>query len=58
MFGGASDDKSLKANQRYQVVVAPEGNSSTSVKFTSERGTAVDAAISEEAATKLAGKLR
>jgi outer membrane protein assembly factor BamC len=58
IFGGASDDKSLKADQRFQVVVAPEGNKSTSVKFTSERGAAVDAAISEEAATKLAGKLR
>ncbi|MEK9815767.1 MAG: outer membrane protein assembly factor BamC, partial [Limnobacter sp.] len=58
IFGGAADDKSLKADQRFQVVVAPEGNKSTSVKFTSERGAAVDAAISEEAATKLAGKLR
>ena len=57
-FGGSSDDKSLKADQRFQVVVAPEGDKSTSVKFTSERGAAVDAAISEEAATKLAGKLR
>ena len=58
IFGGASNDKSLKADQRFQVVVAPEGDKSTSVKFTSERGAAVDAAISEEAATKLAGKLR
>ncbi|MBU0782898.1 MAG: outer membrane protein assembly factor BamC [Gammaproteobacteria bacterium] len=58
IFGGSSDDKSLKADQRFQVVVAPEGDKSTSVKFTSERGAAVDAAISEEAATKLAGKLR
>ncbi|WP_334119509.1 outer membrane protein assembly factor BamC [Limnobacter sp.] len=58
VFGGSSDDKSLKADQRFQVVVAPEGDKSTSVKFTSERGAAVDAAISEEAATKLAGKLR
>lgn len=58
IFGGASDDKSLEADQRFQVVVAPESNKSTSVKFTSERGTPVDAAISDEAATKLAGKLR
>lgn len=58
IFGGASNDKSLKADQRFQVVVSPEGDKSTSVKFTSERGAAVDAAISEEAATKLAGKLR
>lgn len=58
IFGGSSDDKNLKADQRFQVVVAPEGDKSTSVKFTSERGAAVDAAVSEEAATKLAGKLR
>lgn len=58
IFGGSSGDKSLKADQRFQVVVAPEGDKSTSVKFTSERGAALDAAISEEAATKLAGKLR
>lgn len=58
IFGGASDDKSLEADQRFQVVVAPESNKYTSVKFTSERGTPVDAAISDEAATKLAGKLR
>jgi outer membrane protein assembly factor BamC len=58
IFGGGSDDKSLEADQRFQVVVAPQGNKSTSVKFTSERGAAVDPAISEEAATKLAGKLR
>lgn len=58
IFGGASDDKSLKADQRFQVVVAPEGDKSTSVKFTSERGTAIDAAVSNEAANKLAGKLR
>lgn len=57
IFGG-SDDKSLKADQRFQVVVAPDGNKATTVKFTSERGAAIDAAISEEAATKLAGKLR
>lgn len=56
IFGG-SDDK-LKADQRFQVVVAPEGTQSTTVKFTSERGGAVDAAVSDEAATKLAGKLR
>ena len=58
IFGGSSNDTSLKADQRFQVVVAPEGDKSTSVKFTSERGGAVDAAVSDEAATKLAGKLR
>jgi len=58
IFGGASNNKSLKADQRFQVVVAPEGDKATTVKFTSERGAAVDPAISEEAATKLAGKLR
>jgi outer membrane protein assembly factor BamC len=58
IFGGSSNDTSLKADQRFQVVVAPEGDKSTSVKFTSERGAAVDAAVSNEAANKLAGKLR
>jgi len=60
IFGGGSKTKSnsLKADQRFQVVVAPDNDKSTTVKFTSERGGAVDAAVSEEAATKLAGKLR
>lgn len=58
IFGGSSNDTSLKADQRFQVVVAPEGDKFTSVKFTSERGAAVDAAVSNEAANKLAGKLR
>ena len=58
IFGGSSKDTSLKADQRFQVVVAPQGDKSTTVKFTSDRGAAVDAAISDEAANKLAGKLR
>ncbi|HEX4916773.1 MAG TPA: outer membrane protein assembly factor BamC [Limnobacter sp.] len=58
IFGGSGDDKSLKADQRFQVVVAPQSNTSTVVKFTSERGAAVDPKVSEEAATKLAAKLR
>lgn len=58
IFGGSSKDTSLKADQRFQVVVAPQNDKSTSVKFTSERGAAVSAAISDEAANKLAGKLR
>jgi outer membrane protein assembly factor BamC len=58
IFGGSSKDTSLQADQRFQVVVVPEGDKSTSVKFTSERGAAVTAAISDEAANKLAGKLR
>lgn len=59
IFGGSSgSDKSLKADQRFQVVVAPNGDKATSVKFTSERGGNVDASISEEAANKLAAKLR
>lgn len=60
IFGSNSKDgrNALKADQRFQVVVAPDSERSTSVKFTSERGGAVDAALSEEAATKLAGKLR
>ncbi|RZS42791.1 Beta-barrel assembly machine subunit BamC [Limnobacter thiooxidans] len=60
IFGGSGKggSNSLKADQRFQVVVAPENDKSTTVKFTSERGGAVDAAVSDEAATKLAGKLR
>ena len=58
VFGGASNDKSLKPDQRFQVVVAPDGDKATSVKFMSEQGKALDAAVSEEAATKLVGKLR
>lgn len=60
IFGGSGkdSDKSLKADQRFQVVVAPDSDKSTTVRFTSERGGAVDAAVSEEAATRLAGKLR
>ena len=58
IFGAGADDKSLKADQRFQVLVAPASEKSTTVKFASERGAPVGVAISEEAATKLAGKLR
>lgn len=58
IFGGSSNNTSLKADQRFQVLVAPEGDRSTLVKFTSERGAAVEAAVSDEAANRLAGKLR
>lgn len=60
IFGGgaANDDKSLKENQRFQVIVASEGRQATTVKFTSERGSAVDSKVSDEAANKLAAKLR
>ena len=56
IFG--SDDKSLKVDQRFQVQVAPQSNQATVVKFTSDKGTPVEAAVSDEAANKLAEKLR
>lgn len=56
LFGGSGDSK-LKTDQRFQVVVA-QTNQTTSVKFVSERGTAIDPKLSDEAATRLAAKLR
>jgi outer membrane protein assembly factor BamC len=58
IFSKTSSDKTIKPDQRFQVLVVSDSNRFTSVKFTSERGLAVDAAISEEAAKKLAAKLR
>lgn len=58
IFGGSSIDKNLKADQRFQVLVVPDGDKATVVKFISERGVAIDPILSEEAATKLASKLR
>lgn len=58
LFGSSKGKNSLKADQRFQVVVAAAENKSTSVKFTSDRGGVVDAAVSDEAATTLAAKLR
>ncbi|MCQ8897200.1 outer membrane protein assembly factor BamC [Limnobacter humi] len=58
LFGGDAGTKNLKADQRFQVVVASQNDQATSVKFTSERGAAIDPKVSEEASNRLAAKLR
>lgn len=55
---GSSQDKSLKVDQRFQVLVVTKADQSTTVSFVSERGLAIDPKLSEEAANRLASKLR
>lgn len=59
IFGrsGKGDDK-LQADQRFQVVVEAVADRTTQVRFTSEKGSALNAALSDEATTRLAGNLR
>jgi outer membrane protein assembly factor BamC len=57
LFGG-SKDKSLKEDQRFQVILASKTGQDTTVTFMSERGAAVDPQVSDEAANRLAQRLR
>jgi outer membrane protein assembly factor BamC len=57
LFGG-SKDKSLKEDQRFQVILTSKTGQDTTVVFTNERGAAVDPQVSDEAANRLVQKLR
>lgn len=57
LFSG-SGDQSLKVDQRFQVILTSKTGQDTTVTFMTDRGAAVDPKVSDEAANRLAQKLR